>query len=742
MATLVLTTVGSAIGGPIGGAIGAVIGQSIDRSVLGPKSRQGPRLDDLKIQTSTYGARLPQLFGRVRVAGQVIWATDLVETRRKTSNGKGRGSTETYSYAASFAVALSTRAIVRVERIWADGKLLRGVGGDLKTDVTLRVHPGDEDQAPDPLIASAEGSAKAPAYRGTAYAVFEAMQLADYGNRIPSLSFEVVADEGPVGAGTVIGTLAGTAVPEAGPPLVGLAATGDDARAVADTIGEAVPLLCRVEDGLPVVRFAPVAGATVPDHALGASVGNDEAGAPRLTIETAPLDTTAAALTLSYIDATRDYQPGLQRARREGPGLREERIALPATLDATAARRLAEDALARRGAERMTATATLGWAWLGIRPGDLVTIEGRRWRVTSVAFERMVVRLSLSRWIAGSMPLRLVDAGRLLAERDQPPGATTLALLDLPPIGDTVPTRPQVAVFAAGASSGWRRAALLASVDGGATFVPVGTSALPATIGRCASVLGSAIAAIADRINSLDVVLLNDAMLLEDADDAGLLGGANRAMVGDELIQFARAEPLGQTVGSPAGSGSAPGNLAWRLSGLWRGRGGTEDAIAGHGTDERFVLLDADAALVLPPELATPGVTVIATGIGDSAPWPSARAPTVGRALRPLSPVELRALPIPGGDTELRWTRRSRGGWGWSDAVDAPLAEEREAYRVTRTIGDRSIVLDTTDQQWTYGAAMRTADGADLVPVVVAVSQVGAGGVSPAAMLTLPARSI
>ena len=38
---------------------------------------------------------------------------------------------------------------------------------------------------------------EAPAYRGLAYVVFERLPLADFGNRIPQLSFEIVR---PVGA--------------------------------------------------------------------------------------------------------------------------------------------------------------------------------------------------------------------------------------------------------------------------------------------------------------------------------------------------------------------------------------------------------------------------------------------------------------------------------------------------------------------------------------------------------------
>jgi hypothetical protein len=89
MATLVLTVVGSAVGGPVGGAIGAMVGQQIDNIIFAPKARQGPRLQELAVQTSSYGTQVPAIFGAMRVAGTVIWATDLVERRAKSQHGSG-----------------------------------------------------------------------------------------------------------------------------------------------------------------------------------------------------------------------------------------------------------------------------------------------------------------------------------------------------------------------------------------------------------------------------------------------------------------------------------------------------------------------------------------------------------------------------------------------------------------------------------------------------------------------------
>jgi hypothetical protein len=137
------------------------------------------------VQTSSYGTPIPRIFGTMRVAGSVIWSTDLIETRSKSSGGKGQPTVTNYSYSASFAVLLSARAIQGVGRIWADGKLLRGSAGDFKSQTDFRLHAGSEDQPVDPLIAAAEGAGLAPAHRGLAYAVFENFQLADYGNRMP-----------------------------------------------------------------------------------------------------------------------------------------------------------------------------------------------------------------------------------------------------------------------------------------------------------------------------------------------------------------------------------------------------------------------------------------------------------------------------------------------------------------------------------------------------------------------------
>lgn len=206
MATLVFSAVGTALGGPLGGAIGALIGRQADGVLFGNGQRQGPRLTDLAATTSTYGEAIPRLFGRMRASGSIIWATELAE-HRTSQAAKNAPSNTTFSYTVSFAVALSSRPIGSVARIWADGNLLRGAADDLKVGGTLRVYNGAYDQAPDPLIASAEGPARCPAYRGLAYVVFEDLDLSEFYNRIPALTFEVLADNGDVTLAEIVAPL-------------------------------------------------------------------------------------------------------------------------------------------------------------------------------------------------------------------------------------------------------------------------------------------------------------------------------------------------------------------------------------------------------------------------------------------------------------------------------------------------------------------------------------------------------
>lgn len=203
MASIVLATVGravgTAVGGPIGGHIGAAIGAQLGAGLEGGGSSkrhyEGARLEQLAVQSSLYGRMIPIVFGSMRLAGNMIWSRPIKEvqtTTTSTQGGKGgsrkkaTSTSVTYSYYATFAIALCEGEITRISRIWADAKQLDMSQG------TYRIYRGGEDQLPDALIESFEGVGKTPAYRGLAYVVVEDFPLGDFGNRIPNFTFEVL----------------------------------------------------------------------------------------------------------------------------------------------------------------------------------------------------------------------------------------------------------------------------------------------------------------------------------------------------------------------------------------------------------------------------------------------------------------------------------------------------------------------------------------------------------------------
>jgi hypothetical protein len=728
MASLVFTALGTALGGPIGGAIGALAGQAIDAQIFKPKGRTGPRLTDLSVQTSRYGAQIPRIFGRMRVAGTVIWATDLKESS-STSGGKGQPSLTSYTYSASFAVALSSRRIGGIGRIWADGNLLRGSAGDMKAPLgAMRVHDGSAGQAVDPLVAATVGIAQAPAFRGLAYVVLEDLQLADFGNRIPSLTVEVIAEDEAVPVSWIATDLLGEAVTFAGeeePVVLGYAADGSDIGDALAPLIDGFGLRWRTEGGGMALTDRIATGRILPrDGELRTIDGRREAPGERQRM---PLDDVPVRLAVRHFDPDRDYQLGVQSSERPGPGRRSDEVGLPAVLSADTARRLADQSLRARLAQRRSWTRACGWGALDLKSGDVVAIEGEAgaWRVERLEWENMAARLSLRAVASGTVATVAGDSGQPLLPADQVQGPTSLALVELAAPDDRLADAPLVYVAATGTATGWRRAALFRYQAETEVAEPAGSTAPRAVLGRASTVLAEGRPWTFDARNSVDVVLDHPGDLLTDASDEALIRGANLCALGRELLQFGRAELL------------APGH--YRLSRFVRGWRGTEWAMVGHVADERFVLIDPARLRQIATTAADAGqmIEMRASGLGDASPAEAALA-VDGRAMLPPSPVHPFIFESTG-DLHVGWTRRSRLGWLWRDLADAPLAEEREAYRVTIMAGSAMLrETETGAPSWIYAAADRTADlvASDGEPLRIEIRQLGTFG--PSHPLVLP----
>lgn len=687
MATLVLGIVGRAVLGPVGGLVGTLLGGSVDRRLLGGGGRREfGRMANPEVQAASYGEPLPIVRGRMRISGNVVWAAPIRETATSSGGGKRGPATTSYSYSASFAVALCANPIIAVGRIWADGRLIRDGDGQWLMPATMRLMKGGERQPVDPLIAAAEGAA--PAFRGMACAVFEDLPLAEFGNRLPSLSFEVLADAGPLSLGDGMVALAARAGVELSltgsfPEVTGLFA--GSAGPLAEVLGPAL----KASGAVLASGTALVGGGRAPlvltdadadAHTPGATPGRERHR--RSSAVSAP-----QSVELAYYDVDRDFQPGLQRARL-APGARVESEGLPLALAADDAKALARARLQRLAAGRQRRTLRLAWRHLGIAPGDVLSMEGDFWHVASVRFEAFVLALDLVRVAAAAPPPASSDPGRVLAQLDQPAGPTSLAIVDLPPLAGELPDRPRLWIAGAGASPGWRRADVQVSLDAGASYQLAGTLPAAVPMGVATTALAAVNPAGWDWHGAVEVTLLNTDMWLEGRSQAMLLAGANLALLGDEIVQFQTATSL------------SPGRF--RLSGLLRGRRGTEWAVTGHAAGERFLLLDTAAMLPLSLPLECLGQQILLRPAGQGDAAAVAISVVVGpAAIQPLAPVHLSARRA-GGVLAMAWIACSRAGFGWPDLTDVPSGESRTAFRVRlRNAGATLLETDVAEPAWT-----------------------------------------
>ncbi len=191
MASLAFSAIGSSIGGSLlggvlgntigaslGKAAGAYLGNRVDQMLFGSDmepTKSDPR-EKLRFTNSYIGKSVPQVYGRSRLAGQIIWAKQIIAKANKETG---------YDYFSSFAVALCEGEVHRIGRIWANNQIV-----NMDTS-TYRFYSGSNRQEQDPLILDDLGEYRTPAFRGVCYIVFDNLDLAPFGNSIPNFEFEV-----------------------------------------------------------------------------------------------------------------------------------------------------------------------------------------------------------------------------------------------------------------------------------------------------------------------------------------------------------------------------------------------------------------------------------------------------------------------------------------------------------------------------------------------------------------------
>ena len=431
----------------------------------------------------------------------------------------------------------------------------------------------------------------------------------------------------------------------------------------------------------------------------------DPEGEPRFEEKRAQESEMPGEAVLNFFDPLDDYETASARSRRLSTGS-HSLIALPldAALDTASAGAIADLWLKDQWAGRRTMRLTLPPGSIGVEPGDLIRLafedapDGvfRIERIEDGAARRIEAR-------GHAFPLPVEPAPPTLAATggDAAAGfAPDLVLADLPLVagGDE-----SAWAVAAAHMKPWRALVVSAS-SGSEGYAERARLDAPARIGRLAVPLAPG--SVEGRFDTASELLIDLPFGgFESLSRQAVLDGGNVIAVettaGWEVLQFETAEEI------------AAGR--WRLGSLLRGQAGTDDAMrAGAVAEARTLMLGrALGPLGIAPEEAGLSRNFIVELAGRSAGAVSGPVAFAGglRARTPFSPVHLKAARI-AGDVRFSWLRRSRmpEADSWS-AVEIPLSEASERYRITLLDGGEEIrVAETAEPAWTYPAADEVAD--------------------------------
>ena len=147
-------------------------------------------IKDISLQTSTYSKVIPEIFGQMRIAGNIIWSTNITTTSiyhpEKIHLFSATESAYTEYYVRrSFAIAICKGKVDAIKNIYANDEAIN------ISSYNIKIYLGDEEQQQDPTMKKYLGD-DVPAFRGLCYVVFDNFPLENFNNSMPNFTFDIV----------------------------------------------------------------------------------------------------------------------------------------------------------------------------------------------------------------------------------------------------------------------------------------------------------------------------------------------------------------------------------------------------------------------------------------------------------------------------------------------------------------------------------------------------------------------
>lgn len=480
------------------------------------------------------------------------------------------------------------------------------------------------------------------------------------------------------------------------------------------------------EDG--TLRFTPraskVSVAPIAFEQLAASSGSDVPDGP-LPLSRAQEAEMPRTITVNYVDINSDYQPNAEQAIKQvTTSLNDVVMEIPIAINSDKARQIAEIHLFNTWNQRNSRSGAVDRTFAYLSPGDFVEIEYPQ----GVVSTKMLSRIGDD---GAVLAFDAVDADAALytkefsgAEGGESQNVRPLSSLARAVILDTSILRDQddnpgvyVALGGAGTFNG---AALFVGEDE-ADLTAQGSVASECAMGHAEDALADFTLGFLDELHTVTVQLFSGALasttydrVVNNTDNYCALGAPGRW----ELLQFRTATSLG--------------GGRYTLSGLNRGRRGTEWANGLHAIGDSFVLIQAPG--MLRPVFQVGEVTneklyvPVATGRSIETSLRFSEVLTLA-GLKPHAPYDLRGSRASNNLT-MTWERRTRYLDNWILGV-VPIGESTESYSIEIfTSGAFSTVIRTltsTSKTVTYTSAQQIADfGSNQATVYARVYQVSA----------------
>lgn len=493
-------------------------------------------------------------------------------------------------------------------------------------------------------------------------------------------------------------------------------------RSVLDIIRNCYFVDCVVSDKLYFFAMGGASVATIPYSDLGA-----DGGKPFIITDSNELE-VYAQLSLSYSNSDNDHQPDVQLSDRLLSGQKSiNALSVPLDFTASEAKIIVDTQLLLQAIGMRRAAIAVGRKYYYVQAGDPITIVGSegsiyRFRVAQISMTGGVYKMDIVIDDASSfVQTGLTSAATAGQTSVNTVASTILKLLDTPLL---VETNNFAGFYAAveGDITSWHSAIVYDSTDN-VTYNSKAVYSDQTVIGAASTTLGNWTGGNVIDITNTLTVNVGTIGSLSSTTLAVLLKSlsVNLIMVGSELIQFVTATL------------SATG--IYVLSGLLRGRRGTEWAMGSHVAAESVVSLSSTGLRFIQIQTGEIGRVRYLKPVTGGQLLSAATAQTftpMAVALKPFAPINLRANRA-STDTVLSWERRTRfsyritGPLAWS----APLGEATESYAIeiysSAAYTTLTRTLTSTTSTVTYTSSQQVADfGSNQAIIYAKVYQVSA----------------